>query len=288
MQNVDSTNITAQITQVAQIIQQFFSFLSCLHLSCRVRISDAWQLEMPWHSGEVGRILLSRLLSWTPQLVSSLRAFHLCLWWKICQAKEDWVQAVKLEQDNRLSRDGSGLTQNFRAFLMPEISQFDDIRHFPQILDSQSREVLQQTPVNFEVNYASLKPSSVDLKREKFQYAFKTLAQFPFFCLHETHCDTRVTIFNRCTVPFFNLLKLLTGIFCQTLQWTWHFYAFLNLETCWFSSVFFTLSWSAAELLQSLYPVHLAACRKVEDQWWVSSEAHRTCGATSHLLSISG
>ena len=176
----------------------------------------------------------------------------------------------------------------FPCFFDARNSQFDDIRHFPQILDSQSREVLQQTPVNFEVNYASLKPSSVDLKREKFQHAFKTLAQFPFFCLHETHCDTRVTIFNRCTVPFFNLLKLLTGIFCQTLQWTWHFYAFLNLETCWFSSVFFTLSWSAAELLQSLYPVHLAACRKVEDQWWVSSEAHRTCGATSHLLSISG
>lgn len=41
-------------TSCTQKFNCFFSFLSCLHLSCRVRISDAWQLEMPWHSGEVG------------------------------------------------------------------------------------------------------------------------------------------------------------------------------------------------------------------------------------------
>lgn len=133
--------------------------------------------------------------------------------------------------------------QNFRAFLMPEIPILMISGTFLKSWTLRAERCSQQTLGEFcTVNYASLKPSTVDLKREKFQYAFKTLAQFPFFCLHETHCDTRVTIFNRCTVPFFNLLKLLTGIFCQTLQWTWHFYAFLNLETCWFSSVFFTLS----------------------------------------------
>ena len=77
--NVDSTNSTRvkvlfKLHKLHKFFNCFyFSFLSCLHLSCRVRISDAWQLEMPWHSGEVGRILWKTpLLNSTCFLLESL------------------------------------------------------------------------------------------------------------------------------------------------------------------------------------------------------------------------
>lgn len=260
---------------------------------------------MPWHSGEVGRILFED---------SSLELLNLFPPWEpfICvfDGKLDFTRSSMANfiqiPSKSPGQGGLGPSRQIRAGQQtqprwirpdPEFPCFFWWKKFPfwryQALSSnlglsEQRGAPTDTGEFCTVNYASLKPSSVDLNREKFQHAFETLAQFPFFaCMRLTMI--RGSPFSIAVLyPSFNLLKLLTGSFCQTLQWTWHFYAFLNLETCWFSSVFFTLSWSAAELLQSLYPVHLAACRKVEDQWWVSSEAHRTCGATSHLLSISG
>ena len=112
--------------------------------------------------------------------------------------------------------------------------------------------MLQQTPVNFEVNYASLKHSCVDLKRGKFQDAFKTLAQFLFF-LH-----TRVTVFNRCT-----LLQSIEVVDRHFLSDTSMDMAFLNLETCSFSQIVLNCCFSH----YTLGSLQLAARWRINDEY---------------------
>ncbi len=96
-------------------------------------------------------------------------------------------------------------------------------------------------------------------------------------------------------VPFFNLLKLLTGIFCQTLQWTWHFSILKRAR-------FLKLSWTAASVI-----IPWAACslpqgggsmmsifRSSSDMWchksfaqniWVAAfVGHGMCGNVWHIV----
>lgn len=271
MHNVDSTNITAQITQVAQIIQRFFSFLSCLHLSCRVRISDAWQLEMPWHSGEVG----ATESFWVDSSLELLNLFppwehFICVFdGKLDFTRSSMANFIQIPSKSLPGQGGLGPNCQIRAGKQtqprwirpdPEFPCFFWWKKFPVLTISgtflkswtlraercsnRHRWILYSKLCKFETVKCGFEQREVSIY-------LRNIGTVSIFCLHETHYDTRVTIFNRCTVPFLQSIEVVNRQFlpdtsmdmaflCISQSWNvLVFFGFLHivLKCCWAASV---------------------------------------------------